>query len=767
MNDNDSAALDTTPNFTPSAYQQAVYADFEADSGATVIEAVAGSGKSTTVLEGVKYAPRGVRAVFLAFNKSIATELQSRVVRPHDARTFHSLGLLACRRAFGEVSIDEGKTKNLAAEVCLDRGWKITTRGEDRARWAGPLAGLAGLAKNTLSHTHDEVLRLGLEYDSFPDGASPEQFSAAAVEVLDRCAAQKTRIDFDDMVWFPARHGLRPQSHDLVVADEAQDLNAAQLYLANATVRRDGRIVAVGDRHQCHPAGTMIEITGGMRIPIERVKVGEQVVSYHDCFRGVASQGRRVLAIASRDYDGEIIRISAGGESVDVTTSHRIPMRLRLDRDTWSVYVTERGETSRIGCCRTNYRRGFGPAMRARQERGERLWVLACFDDKESAQIFETICSLEYGIPEGIFFEKGRIKDRLLEAIGSNRDRLVRLLAANGREYAYPLWRSDETHQKHIGRYLYVTEACNLLDGLNEVRTFDGTRDGGEWAPVRLSRRRDKLTVYSLKVEPSEGGHRFYVADRILVHNSIYAFRGAASGAMERIVGELKARTLPLSISYRCPKSVQRLAIEVVPQFEVPSTAIEGSVVSGLEESTLYRDAKPGDLVVSRTKAPLLAGALAMIARGIPAAVAGKDLGKKLAAYIDRFAKSGDDVDSMLAFAQTHFTREIEKFQRLEMPEKAEEQSDTFQAILALSNGMTSVTEVARKIEALFVDGDPRARVLFSTTHKAKGLERDVVWMYGETYRMWDGVDEQERNLYYVAVTRAKRDLRIVGEVRR
>lgn len=498
MKDSTATATTDSPKFTPSPYQQAVYADFEADSGATVIEAVAGSGKSTTVLEGVKYAPRGVRAVFLAFNKSIATELQSRVVRPHDARTFHSLGLLACRRAFGEVSIDETKTKSIATAVCLDRGWKLPSQGEDRAKWAGPLAGLAGLAKNTLSHTAEQVLNLGLAYDSFPDGASPEQFSEAAVEVLDLCAEQKTRIDFDDMVWFPARHGLRPQSHDLVIADEAQDLNAAQLYLAQATVRRDGRIVAVGDRRQ-----------------------------------------------------------------------------------------------------------------------------------------------------------------------------------------------------------------------------------------------------------------------------AIYAFRGADSGAMERIVGELKARTLPLSISYRCPKSVQRLATEVVPQFEVPATAIEGSVVSGIEESILYRDAKPGDLVVSRTKAPLLSGALAMIARGIPAAVAGKDLGKKLAGYIDRFSKQGDDVESMLAYAQTHFAREVAKFQKLEMLEKAEESSDTFQAIVALSSGMTSVDEVARKIETLFVDGDPRARVLFSTTHKAKGLERDVVWMYGSTYRMWQGVDEQERNLYYVAVTRAKRDLRILGEVRR
>src|SRR3546814_9596201 len=51
-----------------------------------IVEAVAGSGKSTTIIEAMKKV-RG-NSIFLAFNKAIADELKAKGV---NARTFHSL----------------------------------------------------------------------------------------------------------------------------------------------------------------------------------------------------------------------------------------------------------------------------------------------------------------------------------------------------------------------------------------------------------------------------------------------------------------------------------------------------------------------------------------------------------------------------------------------------------------------------------------------------------------------------------------------------
>ena len=54
--------------FKPSKYQQAIY-DFITDGeGNTVIDAVAGSGKSTTIVNALNIIPQDRKILFLAFN---------------------------------------------------------------------------------------------------------------------------------------------------------------------------------------------------------------------------------------------------------------------------------------------------------------------------------------------------------------------------------------------------------------------------------------------------------------------------------------------------------------------------------------------------------------------------------------------------------------------------------------------------------------------------------------------------------------------------
>ena len=85
---------------------------------------------------------------------------------------------------------------------------------------------------------------------------------------------------------------------------------------------------------------------------------------------------------------------------------------------------------------------------------------------------------------------------------------------------------------------------------------------------------------------------------------------------------------------------------------------------------------------------------------------------------------------------------------------------DRAECILALAEGAASVNDVVERIELLFADKDDASRITLSTTHKAKGLERDRVWLLESTYRRRPGVEEE--NLYYVAVTRARKTLFLV-----
>ena len=69
-------------------------------------------------------------------------------------------------------------------------------------------------------------------------------------------------------------------------------------------------------------------------------------------------------------------------------------------------------------------------------------------------------------------------------------------------------------------------------------------------------------------------------------------------------------------------------------------------------------------------------------------------------------------------------------------------------------------SEARRTLSRLYVDestGVARQRITLSTTHKAKGLEADRVIVLEGTYNV--GRSTEEDNLYYVAITRAKRHL--------
>lgn len=78
----------------PSPYQQAIYDWIEHGAGNAVVDAVAGAGKTSTLLEGAKRL-KTTNACFVAFNKVIADEIASclqAIDSPMQASTIHSLG---------------------------------------------------------------------------------------------------------------------------------------------------------------------------------------------------------------------------------------------------------------------------------------------------------------------------------------------------------------------------------------------------------------------------------------------------------------------------------------------------------------------------------------------------------------------------------------------------------------------------------------------------------------------------------------------------
>lgn len=238
---------------------------------------------------------------------------------------------------------------------------------------------------------------------------------------------------------------------------------------------------------------------------------------------------------------------------------------------------------------------------------------------------------------------------------------------------------------------------------------------------------------------------------------AIYGFRGADSNAIQNIVTRMSSKRLPLSVTYRCARSIVALAQTLVPGLEAAPHAEEG-LVESISDNKIESLVAPGDFILSRTNAPLIRWCLTLLKARIPANIQGRDMGKSLSSLIKK--SKAKDVDSFLGWLQEYCAIESERMVKAKRDPSVI--VDKVECLQTLCEGTRNLKEVQDNISKLFHEGDDRDRVILSTTHKAKGLERDRVFMLTDTYKPNKGIEEA--NLTYVAYTRAKKELYLVSK---
>ena len=192
----------------------------------------------------------GARSVcFVAFNKAIATELQTRVPPGCDAITLHSMGFKAINRAFNRLKVNEYRVEDIIADV-LGRNSRDLRR--DKPIVLKAVKELVGLCKMNLTDLQTEsveaLTRLASHYEVDVNGSRADVFDLVP-RVLERCKdpLRDGCLDFDDMVWLPVVLGLPIYRYDLLLVDEAQDLNRCQQALAKSAGKR---LILCGDPKQ-------------------------------------------------------------------------------------------------------------------------------------------------------------------------------------------------------------------------------------------------------------------------------------------------------------------------------------------------------------------------------------------------------------------------------------------------------------------------------------------------------------------------------------
>lgn len=276
------------------------------------------------------------------------------------------------------------------------------------------------------------------------------------------------------------------------------------------------------------------------------------------------------------------------------------------------------------------------------------------------------------------------------------------------------------------------------------------------------------------------GGRIVLVGDD---RQAIYGFRGADSESLSRLKRELDADELPLSKTYRCPKSVVAVAQHFVPDFEVDDSAPAGIVDEIADVDELVSLAGPGDFVLSRRNAPLARVALRLLRADKPAKIQGRDIGASLKAMIRQLSKFDPalDIRDFLVKLNVYEDTQRQRFIASKHEDRIEDLADRCETLrwIAQHPEVFTAKDLGEKIDSLFTD-DVGAYVICSSVHKAKGLEARHVFLLSTTFfipapcvncgkrrntcRCREFVPNQSRvreesNIYYVAVTRAKEHL--------
>lgn len=776
--------------FKASPQQAAFFNWIKKGKGNAFINAVAGSGKSTSLVEGARFMKGEIAMV--AFNKKIADELYQKIakngVKNAVSGTFHSFGLRAWKNYlkknyYPRDFVNSYKIANIIREVCSEKEEELYSSFVRQivslAKQTG--VGFAGFpAINNDGIWYELVNHFDLESD-LEKGAIIERAISIAQEVLEKSNEMgRDVIDFDDMIYLPVLKGIQMEkTFDWVLVDESQDTNPARRAMAAAMMKPKARIVFVGDK--CQPEGTIVQTPTGT-INIEELKVGDLVVSFSNKEGSFVQKGRRVNGITKRPYKGTLVTIESNGKVSSYTPNHFVNVNMSAIADKFVVYLMEKNGKFRIGVTRFRNRttKQSGFMTRFRQEKADNVWLLSLHDVKKDALLEEMKISHKFGIPQITFspVNAGSVwNQELLSSfwnVVENRDSAINCLNHYNKMIEYPMNELITTMgQFRITRPVKI-RAINMFDEMT-VLHYEGNAHFGtkNYHPIKVSFNDWKGTVVSLNVEKDHS----YVADSIATYNcqAIYGFTGADSNAVEIISNEFNCAQLPLTVTYRCPKNVVKASQAYVSHITAHESAKDGEVVSVTREAFAddYKALTAADAILCRKTAPLVKEAYTLIRKGVACKVEGRDIGRGLNELVTKWKISS--VEKFLEKLGDWEEKTAAKFLEKKKEMAASALHDKCDTVRVLCEGCRTIKEVSDKINSLFGDSDDEVKynkvpkLTLSTVHKAKGREWNNVYVLGFDEYMpspmakQDWEREQEKNLIYVAFTRAMNKLTLVG----
>lgn len=275
----------------PTPEQQSIFRFISQGNGHGIIDAVAGAGKTTTIMECARLLEDRTSVLFCAFNNSIASEISRKFHRlgldEVAVKTIHSLGrqILIDNNFSGEpLHLQENKYQEILHSKDVQRKirpflkaiFKINgflpadidnknnfAAGNLLYRINMRLLEINQKFRATLANDRPgEVETLATHFGIFSNSEARRRDFKEEIEAYYHChqllleagnelAVRKNIIDYTDMLYLPHEWKLYPNKrYHFLFIDECQDLSKSQFAVVSKFGRADGRILAVGDPHQ-------------------------------------------------------------------------------------------------------------------------------------------------------------------------------------------------------------------------------------------------------------------------------------------------------------------------------------------------------------------------------------------------------------------------------------------------------------------------------------------------------------------------------------
>ncbi len=483
--------------------------------GPLLVVAGAGSGKTRVLTHRVAHLIRahGVKPneiLAITFTNKAATEMRERLERIL-GRTARAIWILTFHAACGRIlrreaerlgyrssfTIYDQADQVRVVKACLEELGKDPKRFTPRGIHAQ-----ISTAKNQLVSPDEYASRVASFWD---------QTVAEVYELYQRKLHASNAVDFDDMLMltvevlerFPEALERWQGAFRHVLVDEYQDTNHAQYRLLQLLAAKHRNVFAVGDPDQCVVEGTLVTMADGSTKPIESVVEGDNVRSYYG--NGEFGPARVAATRRSRATSGVAITLASGRRVVSTpehvhfageggAQSHELPTGAAAEAHATDCYK----DIPIISVTLCDSATDRTPS--------HRMTVLGAdppFGTTEPVSLDRaaTAEGRSYESTHGDFAE-----------IAEHLAIVDRSVSASRITFALGL------HPRCGRRRLPFTRAESVRPGM-AMLTREGSLDlVTAVVPVALD-----VPVYDLDVERT---HNF-IANGIVTHNSIYAFRGA------------------------------------------------------------------------------------------------------------------------------------------------------------------------------------------------------------------------------------------------